>query len=189
LIIPIGHSPAPIRLPATLAHVLSLQRLACLQHQEISTRRSDIFLIAQVRGAGRSRQGPRKARPDDRLRCTPPDNGSGDANTQAHDFGSREACLRSFRIVKRATPLQRAGSHKPTHAPGSNMPSDSSGLLESLAAGLFCIVALAAIHRNDGDAPTCQAERVAMGPQRAAAPVRPGDAAIEAEIKDMLLHD
>jgi hypothetical protein len=67
------------------------------------------------------------------------------------------------------------------------MQSDSSGLLESLAVGLFCIVALAAIHRKDGDAPACQAERV--GPQRAAAPVHPGDAAIEAEIKDMLRHD
>jgi hypothetical protein len=30
---------------------------------------------------------------------------------------------------------------------------------------------------------------VAIGPQRAATPVRPVDAGIEAEIKDMLLHD
>ena len=69
------------------------------------------------------------------------------------------------------------------------MQSDSSGLLESLAVGLFCIVALAAIHRKDGDAPVCQAERVAMGPQRAATPVHPVDTGIEAEIRDMLLHD
>jgi hypothetical protein len=69
------------------------------------------------------------------------------------------------------------------------MQSASSGLLESVAVGLFCIVALAAIHRKDGDAPACQAERAATGPQRAATPVHRWDAAIEAEIKDMLLHD
>lgn len=69
------------------------------------------------------------------------------------------------------------------------MQSDSSGLLESIAVGLFCIVALAAIHRKDGDAPVCQAERVAIGPQRAATPLRPVGAGLEAEIKDMLLHD
>ncbi|MDB5517553.1 MAG: hypothetical protein JWQ17_4311 [Tardiphaga sp.] len=69
------------------------------------------------------------------------------------------------------------------------MQSDSSGLLETLAVGLFCIVALAAIHRKDGDAPACQAERAATGPRRAATPVHRGDAPIETEIKDMLLHD
>jgi hypothetical protein len=69
------------------------------------------------------------------------------------------------------------------------MQSDSSGLLESLAVTLFCIVALAAIHRNDSDAPVCQAERVAIGLQRAATPVHPVDTGIEAEIKDMLRHD
>jgi hypothetical protein len=69
------------------------------------------------------------------------------------------------------------------------MQSDSSGLLESLAVGLFCMVALAAVHRKDGDARVCQAERVALAPQRAATPVHPGDAAMEAEIRDMLLHD
>jgi hypothetical protein len=69
------------------------------------------------------------------------------------------------------------------------MQSDSSGLLESLAVGLFCMVALAAVHRKDGDAPVCQAGPVAMGPQRASTPVHRGDAAIEAEIRDMLLHD
>jgi hypothetical protein len=69
------------------------------------------------------------------------------------------------------------------------MQSASSGLLETLAIGLFCIVALAAIHRKDGGAPACQAERAATGPRRAATPVHRGDAPIEAEIKDMLFHD
>jgi hypothetical protein len=69
------------------------------------------------------------------------------------------------------------------------MQSDSRGLLETLAVGLFFIVALVAIHREEGDAPDCQAERMAIGPPRAATPVHPVDAGIEAEIKDMLLHD
>jgi hypothetical protein len=69
------------------------------------------------------------------------------------------------------------------------MQSYSSGLLESLAVGLFCLVVLAAIHRKDGDAPACQAERVAVAPRSAAAPVHPVDPVIEAVIKDMLLHD
>lgn len=111
------------------------------------------------------------------------------AKTQANDFGSPEACLRSFPIVKMATSLQRAVSNNRTNAPGSNMQSDSSGFLESLAVGLFCIVVLAAIHRKDGDTPVRHVERVAMAPQRAATPVQRGDAAAEAEIKDMLLHD
>jgi hypothetical protein len=68
------------------------------------------------------------------------------------------------------------------------MQSDT-GLLEALAVGLCCVVALAPIHSKDRDAPVCQAEHVAMGPQQTAAPVHPADAAIEAGIKDMLLHD
>jgi hypothetical protein len=39
------------------------------------------------------------------------------------------------------------------------------------------------------DAPACQAERVAVAPRSAAAPVHPVDPVIEAVIKDMLLHD
>ena len=69
------------------------------------------------------------------------------------------------------------------------MQSDSSGLSESLAAGLFCIVALAAIYWEDGNAPVCRAERVAMAPPPAATPAHPADAGLEAAIKDMLLHD
>lgn len=69
------------------------------------------------------------------------------------------------------------------------MPSDRSGLLESLAAGLFCMVALTAIHREGGAAPACRAERAAIAPERAEAPVHPKDTAIEAGIRDMLLHD
>lgn len=69
------------------------------------------------------------------------------------------------------------------------MPSDSSGLLEALAAGLVCLVALAAAHKENGDAPACQAERVAIGLQRAATPVRHKNAAMDAEIREMLLHD
>jgi hypothetical protein len=69
------------------------------------------------------------------------------------------------------------------------MQKGSSGLLESIAVGLFLIVALAAICRKDGSAPVCQDERVAIAPQPAATPVPPKDAAIEAGIKDLLLHD
>ena len=70
------------------------------------------------------------------------------------------------------------------------MQSGSSGLLESLAAGLLCIVVLAAITRRDGgDIACCQAQRVAIAPEPAAHPVQPVDARTEAEIKDMLLHD
>jgi hypothetical protein len=69
------------------------------------------------------------------------------------------------------------------------MQRDSSGLLETIAAGLFCIVALTAICRKDADAPVCRPERVAVVPQPAAAPIRPMDAEITSEVRDMLLHD
>jgi hypothetical protein len=130
-----------------------------------------------LRGEWRHRADQRKLR-----RCLRPG-----AKIQAKDFGSAEACLRSFPIVKLETQLQRVCSNKPTPVPGSNMQNDSSGLLESLAVGLFCMVALAAIHRSD--APACQAGRIATAPQRTATPVDPRDATMEAGIKDMLLHD
>jgi hypothetical protein len=69
------------------------------------------------------------------------------------------------------------------------MRGDSSGLLETIAAGLCCIVALAAIYREDGDALVCRPERVAVVLQPAASFVRPADAKMAAEIRDMLLHD
>jgi hypothetical protein len=113
--------------------------------------------------------------------------GGGGAPPLTSDFGSREACLRSFPIANMETRLQRACPYQRTHAQGANMQGDSSGLLESIAAGLLCVVALAAVHRNDGDAPVCRAEPAAI--QRAAPPVQRGNAAIEAEIKEMRLHD
>jgi hypothetical protein len=69
------------------------------------------------------------------------------------------------------------------------MQSGSSGLLESVAAGLFCIVLLAAVYRKDVDRSVCQTECIAMAHQPRAVPPQPTDARIEAEIKDMLLHD
>ena len=69
------------------------------------------------------------------------------------------------------------------------MQSGSSGLLESITVGLFCIVLLAAVYRKDSDRSVCQTECVAMAHQPRAVPPRPTGANIEAEIKDMLLHD
>jgi hypothetical protein len=69
------------------------------------------------------------------------------------------------------------------------MQSDSSGILESIAVGLLCVVVLAAVYRKVGGEPAGQAERVAVVTQPAANPVEPVDARTEAEIKDMLLHD
>jgi hypothetical protein len=71
------------------------------------------------------------------------------------------------------------------------MQRNSSGLPETIAAGLFCIVALTAIYRKDGNAPVCRPERVAIAPQPAAVPIYPADAGIgiEPAIKDMLLRD
>jgi hypothetical protein len=66
---------------------------------------------------------------------------------------------------------------------------DSSGLLESIAVGLFCIVALTAIYRKDGATPIRHAEHVAIASRPAAIPVHPVDAGIEAAIKEMRLHD
>jgi hypothetical protein len=66
------------------------------------------------------------------------------------------------------------------------MQGDSSGFLESIAIGLLCVLVLAAVCTKAGDEPAGQTERVAVTAQ----PVdHPGDARIEAEIKDMLLHD
>jgi hypothetical protein len=72
----------------------------------------------------------------------------------------------------------------------SSMQSNSSGLLESVAVSLLCIVVLAAIYRRSGDdVVCCGAPSVAIAPEPAAHPVQPVDARMEAEIKDMLLHD
>jgi hypothetical protein len=69
------------------------------------------------------------------------------------------------------------------------MQSGSSGLLESLAAGLLCVVVLAAVYRKDRDGHVCQTERVAIVHQPAAIPLQPMDPRMEADIKDMRLHD
>jgi hypothetical protein len=77
-----------------------------------------------------------------------------------------------------------------TKAPsGSNMQRDSSGLLETIVAGLSCIIALTAICRKDDDARVCRPERMAVASRPVANPVDPANTGIASEIREMLLHD